>query len=168
LTANPHSPNAHRLGDILENLRAHIFEGYIDLAANLAVSIVGNANTPGLRDPFEARCNIDAVAKDIAVVDYNIADVNADAKLDAIVVGLICILLGHAALNFDGASRCIDGAGKLDQHAVASRLDDASAVLDDAGVDERFSEGLEMSKRAFLVGTHQAAIASDIRRQNSR
>jgi len=149
-------------------LRAHIFEGYIDLATNLPVSIVGNADPTGLRDPFEARGNIDAIAKDIVVVDDNITDVNADAKLNAIVLGRICILLGHAALNFDGASRCIDGTGKLDQHAIASCLDYASAMLNDAGVEERFSEGLEMSKRAFLIGTHQAAIASDIRRQNNR
>jgi hypothetical protein len=77
-------------------------------------------------------------------------------------------LLGHAALNFDGASRCIDGTGKLDQHAIASRLDNVSTMLNDFGIDDRFSEGFETSKRAFLVGTHQAAIASDIRRQNGR
>jgi hypothetical protein len=57
---------------------------------------------------------------------------NADAKLDPIVLR-ICILLGHAALNFDGASRCIDGTGKLDQHSIAGRLDDASAMLNDFG-----------------------------------
>jgi hypothetical protein len=145
-------------------LRAHIFERYIDFATNLPVSIVGNADPAGLRDAFEARGDIDAVAKDIVVVDDNIADVNADAKLDPIVLGSICILLGHAALNFDGASRCIDGTGKLDQHAVAGRLDDASAMLSYFGIDECFSERLEMSKRALLVGSHQAAIASDIRR----
>ncbi len=77
-------------------------------------------------------------------------------------------MLGHATLNFDGTSRRIDGAGELDQHAVAGCLDDASAMLSDFGIDERFSESLEMSERAFLVGTHQTAIASDIRRQNSR
>jgi hypothetical protein len=40
-------------------------------------------------------------------------------------------------------------------------------MLNDLGIDKRFSERLEMSKRAFLVGTHQAAVASDIRRHNS-
>jgi hypothetical protein len=131
------------------------------------VSIVGNADTTGLRNPFEARRNIDAVAKDIVVVNNNIADVNADAKLDPIVLGRTYILLGHAALNFDGASRCVDGTGKLDHHSIASCLDDVSAMLSDFGIEKGFSERLEMSKRAFLVGTHQAAITSDIRRQNS-
>jgi hypothetical protein len=121
---------------------------------------------PGSAIPSR-RGNIDAVAKDIVIVDDNIADVNADPKLDAIVLRRIRILLGHAVLNFDGASRCVDGTGKFDQHAIASCLDDVSAMLSDFGIDERFSERLEMSKRAFLVGTHQAAIASDIRRQNS-
>src|SRR4029077_20007612 len=40
-------------------------------------------------------------------------------------------------------------------------------MLNDFGIDERFFEGLEMSKRAFLVGTHQTAVARDIRGQNS-
>ena len=84
-----------------------------------------------------------------------------------IVLRNICVLFGHATLNFDRAPSCIDGTGKLDQHAVASGLDDVSAMLNDGGIDKRFSERLELSKRAFLVGTHQAAIASDIRRQNS-
>jgi hypothetical protein len=40
-------------------------------------------------------------------------------------------------------------------------------MLNDFGIDERCFEGLEMSKRAFLVGTHQTAVARDIRGQNS-
>ena len=63
--ADAHPPSSHRFGDILQGLRTHILKGYIDLAANLPVSIVGNANTTRLCDPFEARCNIDAVTKDI-------------------------------------------------------------------------------------------------------
>ena len=72
--------------------------------------------------------------------------------------------VGHAALNFEGASRGIDGAGELDQHAIAGGLDDASAMLNDFGIGQRFPERLS-ERRAFLVGTHQAAVAGDIRRQ---
>ena len=71
-------------------------------------------------------------------------------------------------LNFDSASRGIDGTGKFDQHTVAGGLDDAAAMSGDGGVDKRFSESLQLRQRAFLVGANQAAITGDIRRQDSR
>jgi hypothetical protein len=52
-------------GAVLQALRAHIVEGDIDLAANLPVSVVGDADAARLRDPFETHRNIDAVTKDI-------------------------------------------------------------------------------------------------------
>ena len=93
---------------------------------------------------------------------------NADAKPDPLVLRHIGILFCYSALNFDGASHCIDGTGKFDQHTVASGLDDAAAMLGDCRVDKRFSESLELRQRAFLVDTNQAAITGDIRRQDSR
>ena len=45
----------------------------------------------------------------------------------------------------------------------ACRLDDASTMLNDFGIDERFFEGLEISKRAYPLGTHQTTVACDIR-----
>ncbi|MCK1276717.1 hypothetical protein IVB46_15955 [Bradyrhizobium sp. 61] len=91
-----------------------------------------------------------------------------DAELDPLGLGYLRVLVSHAALNFDGASRCIDGTGKFDQHTVASGLDDAAAMFGDCGVDKRFSKSLQLRQRAFLVGTNQAAITGDIRRQDSR
>ena len=75
---------------------------------------------------------------------------------------------GHATLDFDRTSRRVNGAGELDQHAVTGRLDDAASMGGYCGVDEGLSERLEPGQRAFLVGTHQAAIPGDIRRQNRR
>src|SRR5580704_18220059 len=38
----------------------------------------------------------------------------------------------------------------------------------DCGIDERFSERLELRECVFLVAAHQPAIAGDIRRQHGR
>jgi len=54
-----------------------------------------------------------------------------------------------------------------DSDRSAGRLDDASTMLNDFGDRRAFFEELEMRKRAFLVGTHQTAVARDIRGQNS-
>ena len=60
----------------------------------------------------------------------------------------------------------IDGAGELDQHAVAGGLDDAAPMVGDGGIDEGLSDRLQPGQRAFLVDTHEPAVAGDIRRQH--
>jgi hypothetical protein len=77
-------------------------------------------------------------------------------------------LPGHAALDFNGASHRIDGAGELRQHAVAGGLDDSAAIRSDCGIDKGISESLELGECAFFVLAHQTAIAGYIRRQYSR
>jgi len=97
-----------------------------------------------------------------------ISDVNAEAKLDPDMLRHIGVLPGHAALDFNGASHRIDGAGELRQHAVAGGLDDSAAIRSDCGIDKGISESLELGECAFFVLAHQTAIAGYIRRQYSR
>ena len=80
----------------------------------------------------------------------------------------IGIVLGHAALHFHRAAHRIDGAGELDQHAVAAGLDDAAAVRRQWGIDDGFLDILQPGQRAFLISAHQPAIAGDFRRQHRR
>ena len=42
---------------------------------------------------------------------------------------------GNAALQRHGAAHCIDGAGELDQDAVAGGLDDPAAMLGNVRID---------------------------------
>ena len=74
----------------------------------------------------------------------------------------------HILLNHHRARYRVHGAGKLDQDAIAGGLDDAAFVLRDGGIDDHFSGCLKVGQRAFLVGTHEAAITGNIRRQNGR
>ncbi len=54
---------------------------------------------PGFRDPFKAGRNIHAVAKYIIVFNYDVADVDPDTKLKALVRRDGDIALLDAALN---------------------------------------------------------------------
>jgi hypothetical protein len=67
-------------------------------------------------------------------------------------------------LNLDGATHRIDNAGELDQQPVASRLNNAAAVLLDLWVGKLASQLLQRSESAFLVRSHQTRIARDIGR----
>ena len=97
-------PGAHRLTDILQSLLADVVEGNIHLAANLPMGVVGDTHTTRLGDPLEARRDIDAVAENIVVVEDDIADMNANAELDALLKRAIA-LRSHLALHFDGAAK---------------------------------------------------------------
>ena len=132
------------------------------------MSIVGNTNTTRLCDAFKTRCNIDPITKDIVVIDDNIADVNADAKLDPLDLRYIDIVFGHGTLNFDRAAYRIYDAAELDESAVPGILDDAPAMIRDFWIKKRLSKSFQLRQRAFFVDPYQAARARDIRRQYSR
>jgi hypothetical protein len=132
----------------------------------LPLSVIGYANAARLRDALKPRSDVDTVAEDIAVIDDDITDMDADAKFDPDILLDLGVPPGHAALNFHSAARCIHGAGKLNQHAVAGGLDDATAMRGDGRIDEGFLYGLKLGQRAFLIEAHETAIPGDIRRQD--
>jgi len=43
----------------------------------------GDADATGIRERFDARGDVDAVAEDVAVAHLHVAEVQADAHLDA-------------------------------------------------------------------------------------
>jgi hypothetical protein len=73
----------HRLGDILQVLLADVVERTVDLAANMPMRIVGDADTARFGNSLKARCDVDPIAEDIVVVDDDVANVNTDTKLDS-------------------------------------------------------------------------------------
>ena len=121
---------------------------------------------PGSAMPFQAGGDVDAVAVDVLAFDDDVAQVDADAELDARLVGRAAVAVGHAGLDGDGAAHRLDGAGEIDQQAVAGALDDAAAVGGDMRLDQLAEVALQALQRAFLVAAHQPAVAGDIGRQD--
>ena len=117
---------------------------------------------PGCGDAFEARRDIHAVAEDVVALDDDVAEIDADAELDAPVLRHIGVALAHAALDLGGAGDRVHHARELHQHAVAGELDDAPLVLGDLGVDQLVAMRLERGKRAGLVSAHEAAVADHV------
>ena len=160
------SPSPHRLGNVLESLRSHVVEGDIDLATDLSIGVIGQADPAGLGNALKASGDIDAVAEDIIVVDDDVSDVYPNAELDPEVLRHTVVLFSHAVLDSDRTARSIHRASEFNQHAVAGGFDDPAAMGGDGGVDEGRSNRFEPGQRAFLVDAHEAAIPGDIRRQH--
>jgi hypothetical protein len=115
---------------------AEIFEREVKLIAHLVAHDAAHTDPAGLGHGFEAGGDVDAVAVNVALVDDNIAEIDADAELDAPFNQDVSVALGHRALHLGRAAHCTHDAGKLDQRAVAGGFDKAAAVLLDLWVEQ--------------------------------
>src|SRR5215831_4490598 len=71
------SPNA-----VLERLVARVLKDKVELARGILLHSCRDADAAGLGQTFEACRDVDTIAKEVAVVDDDVAHVDADAKLD--------------------------------------------------------------------------------------
>ena len=154
--------NTNGPSDVFDGLFAHVIETKTELIAHLIVHDARNHDAAGIGQRLQPGRYIDAVTEDVVSVDYDVADVNADAKFDALVRRNIGIALEHAALNVDGAAHGIDHADIFHQHPVTGRLDDPASVLGDLGVDELLAMRFELAQRALFIDAHQPAIAGNV------
>src|SRR4029077_1625032 len=164
---HPQPPRSHRFNNILQVLRTHILKGEIDLPADLTLCVVGDANATRLRNPFKARGDVDAVAKDIVVIDDDVTDVDADAKFDPLDLRHRSILLSHTALDLDGAAHRIYDAAELSEHAIARVLDDLATMFADLGISEPTQTLPHPAVCPSLAKAGQATIPSHISRKDS-
>ena len=152
----------HRPCDVLELPFACILEGDIELAPNLAVCVIGDANATGRRQSLQTRRYIHAVAENVTSIDDDVADIDAHAELDALLIWHLCIALGHPALDIKSAAHCVHYAAKLSQHPVPGVLDDPATVFGNLGIDKSAQMVLKLDVRALFVHTGQSAVAGHI------
>jgi hypothetical protein len=69
LTRQPNPPRLHGFDNVLEVLLPEVVAANLDLATYLPISVIGYAHAARLRDPLKPRRNVDAVAKDVVVID---------------------------------------------------------------------------------------------------
>ena len=89
--------------------------------------------------------------KDIIALDDDVADVDADPKLDRIGLGATGVVLPKLSLDFDGAGDGVHGAGELHQRAVAHELDDTTRMGGNRRIDELAPQGIQTGKCPGLV-----------------
>ena len=131
----PNTIGAHRPRDVLDLLLAEILEGEIELVADLVAAQRRLTQIPPGSASASSRAAILTPSPKMSpLLDDDVAEIDADAELDAPLRRHAGIALRHRALHLDRASHGIDDAGELDEQAVAGGLDDAAAVLGDLGV----------------------------------
>ena len=78
--------------------------------------------------PFEARGDIDAVSENIVVIEDDVAKWMPIRNSILRSGDTSTFRSDHRMLDFHRKTRGIDRAGELDQHAVAGRFDDTTAM----------------------------------------
>jgi hypothetical protein len=84
-TARDRSKGLNRLLDVLDPLGTKVGECKGQNFSDLIVGNAGDAYAPCLRHRLQAGGNIDTVTEKIAALDHDVANVDADTKVDVTV-----------------------------------------------------------------------------------
>jgi hypothetical protein len=130
-----------RLSDVLGLGRAEIMDRQIEPSLDLPIGLLGETNRAGLGYAFQPSGDVHSVAHQVAVgLLDDIAQMNADPELDALVRRNTRVAFDHSDLDFDRAAHCVDDAAELGDEPVARALDDTPAMRSDGGIDEIATE----------------------------
>jgi hypothetical protein len=131
--------------------------------------LLGQTDRARLADALKPGGDVDTIAHQIAVRLFDhVAEMDADAELDAAIFRHADVALDHAALHLDGATHGVDDAAELDEAAVAGALDDAAVMRGDGGIDEIATEAPQARQGAILVGCGEPTVADDVGDQDCR
>ncbi len=129
----------------------------------------GEADRAGFGDALETCCDVDAVAHQVAVglLDH-VAEMDADAELDAAIFRHAGVALDHAGLHFDRAPHRVDHAAKFGEESVAGALDDPPFVNGDGRIDQVAAQRPQSGERAILVSRGETAESNHIGGEDRR
>src|SRR6266404_6944100 len=120
-----------------------------------------DANSARLRKSLQAGRDIHGVAEEIVALNYDVADVDADAEPHLLADRSIRIRLRDGVLDRDSTLHGVNGAGEIGDEAIASRGEDPTAMRGDQSIDDN-PVRVKGSERADLIEPHKAAVALDI------
>jgi hypothetical protein len=111
--------------------------------------------------------HVHAVAENVATIDNNVANIDANAELDALSLWHLGIALHHAALNINGTAYRFHDAAEFSEQPIYGVLDDPTTVLSDPGVHKGAQMARELGARPFFVHACQPAVPDNIDRHDS-
>jgi len=148
-------------------LRADVGKLHRQFVGNLLMHRARDADAADLGQTFETCCDIDAIAKQIAVALNHVADGDADAKAHLAAGGVRHVPCAQAFLNVDRAAHGFDRAWKFGKNGIAGRIENAAAGLGNEVVGYQ-PIGRQTPQRFLFVLGNQPAVAGDIGGKNRR
>ena len=155
IAAHVHTVSLYWPGDVLNFLRADVLEGEAQLVQDLIAHYSADANPAGLSQRLQARRDIDTIAEDVIAVDDDVADIDADTKIDSFFLRNSGVAFGHTALHVDRTTHRVDHAGELQQETIARGLDDPAPMFGYLGINQVLAVGLQSRQRGAVVTAHE-------------
>ena len=121
--------------DVLEPLLPKTRKAHVRFVHNMIEGGAGDANTSGLGQTLQACGYVDSVPVNIVSVNYDVAEIYANAKLNSLCFRRALIVASRSPLD---RGRTLDGvyyACELDQRAVTHELHHAPALSGDARIE---------------------------------
>jgi hypothetical protein len=118
----------------------------------------GNADAARRASGLEPCRDVYHIAVDIEAIWDHIADVDADAKADGPIRGLVAIIGGDLLLHLRGTAYRTVNAVEHDEERVTSCVNNPAAMLVDRRIDQSPAESPEPFERAYVIQPNQAAV----------
>src|ERR1700676_915974 len=96
------------LSDVLKALLTQILESEIEFLAYLFTHLAGNADASRLGNTFEPSRNVHAIAVNVVAVADDVAEVDANTKLDPVIGLSYGVSLNHSLLHLHSAAYCVE------------------------------------------------------------
>jgi hypothetical protein len=146
-------------------LFAQIVEFKRQFFHDVIVDAARDADTARIRQPLQTRGDIHPVAENISVLQHDVADIDADAKLHPPIFVELVVRVSQLVLDFDRALDSRQRAAECGQNAVAGGSANSALVLRDKTIRDQ-AKGRQSRQGSFLVDLHHAAIARDVSGKN--
>src|SRR3954469_8198382 len=109
-------------------LLAQVDVGQGQSLADVTVSRTRDRNASRLSETLQPGRDVHTITKEVSSSNHDVANVDADPELEAVILSNSGACLGQLLLHGDSALHGIDRARKLGQHAIASRVRDPSTM----------------------------------------
>src|SRR6185312_3470926 len=119
-----HPIDPDRIGDVLDLAVSERFIAANQLVLDLLIDAARDEDLPRRGNALETRGNVDALTIDIILFDDDVAQIDPDPVIDAMIERQRCVASQHVLLNHDAATHCLDGTVKNCKEAVAGGFDE--------------------------------------------
>ena len=122
----PHGPR-----DALDDLLTQVLEAEADEVADAVADTAAHADATRVGQGLEPCSHVHAVTEDVAVLDHDVADIDADAEQHPARLRQLVVGRGDLPLDLYGTADGIDDASELSEHAVACGIGNPAVEADD-------------------------------------
>src|SRR5262249_2387637 len=154
--------NANGPGNVFQVVLTEILKANCGAPTDLLHHDLRYQNLIGLRQRFQARCDVYATPVNVIAIENHIAKIDSDSKAKPEIRRIDGTLYRHRFFDFHRASESVSTARKFNKHPVAREFHDPTAMRDVFGVNDCLALRFYPRERARLVLAHESAIINDV------